>query len=821
MGFCYQKNFSNPTLPVDEAQFWALVKATQWNENIDRYRETHDAALKRKLPAFIFQATFDETTSKNGKVGRWRKQAATRLTGLVVMDVDHIPSEELRVKSEEFAAAEFKQKAAELGILLVYITPSGEGLKIVFKARTDWGNLIDNQHEMAKVLGVEVDESCKDASRMSFICKESDILFINKELFTYENKEFAERYNALYRDGHSQATCEDCKPVGQSSQAASTSEGVQDGLKWKGYDVQSIIDLRYGDKLPCAADSNRHNESLKLASDLLVLFDGDKQKTLAMLKAQNWVQEIIDERDENVEQTVSSAAQRMAERENKYLSQLPSKAMQDAIKEATGKTYQEITKGQAQQNATLMDDEMSRWLWEWGERIEAMMPEYPILRDICKGLKRNQYPAAVFVAGGLMMTLMTRCTYRFYHRPEELRRLNNSTLIIGDPASGKSFATRLFKLLAAPIVAADKVGKDAINAYREQMRTKGANKEKPKKPKVIVRVHPARTSNAQFIQDMVNSVENVDGEDMQLHMLTFDTELDNTVTVQKGGSWIDKQSLELKAFHNEEDGQAYSNNDSILQDFYVTWNFIYTGTPIALKKKVNEQNFGSGLATRLTCIPLPATNFEMMSRESVVDYNSDERLKAWAEKLDRMKGLLSLDKIVDELYDWTARRMADAKENDSKADEMLLKRCAYHGLNFSAPFIVMRHWDQMKQDGQYWCGEFETDEVDWKLAELIVNIQYACQRHYFGAMAEAYFDNKLKDASVNVQRRSKTYEGFNRLPDEFTTEDVMRCFQLRNTSAAYMRISRLVKDNLIEKKEEYVENGSARARYRKTGTTIC
>ncbi len=90
MGFCYQKNFSNPTLPVDEAQFWALVKATQWNENIDKYRETHDAALKRKLPAFIFQATFDETTSKAGKLGRWRKQAATRLTGLVVMDVDHV-----------------------------------------------------------------------------------------------------------------------------------------------------------------------------------------------------------------------------------------------------------------------------------------------------------------------------------------------------------------------------------------------------------------------------------------------------------------------------------------------------------------------------------------------------------------------------------------------------------------------------------------------------------------------------------------------------------------------------------------------------------
>ena len=84
---------------------------------------------------------------------------------------------------------------------------------------------------------------------------------------------------------------------------------------------------------------------------------------------------------------------------------------------------------------------------------------------------------------------------------------------------------------------------------------------------------------------MVNAVEEVDGVKMQLHMFTFDTELDNTVTVQKGGSWIDKQSLELKAFHNEEDGQAYSNVDSILQDFMVTWNFIYTGTPIALEEE--------------------------------------------------------------------------------------------------------------------------------------------------------------------------------------------------------------------------------------------
>ena len=169
MGFCYQKSFFKPTLPIDEAGFYALVRDKEWNDTIDKFRQTGDQALKRRLPAFIFQATFDITTSPKGITDHWRKQAATRLTGLVVIDVDHVESDELRLKSEEFASADFPQKAKELGILLIYITPSGKGLKIVFKADAEKGNLIDNQHAMAKVLGVEVDESCKDASRMSFI----------------------------------------------------------------------------------------------------------------------------------------------------------------------------------------------------------------------------------------------------------------------------------------------------------------------------------------------------------------------------------------------------------------------------------------------------------------------------------------------------------------------------------------------------------------------------------------------------------------------------------------------------------------------------
>ena len=50
-----------------------------------------------------------------------------------------------------------------------------------------------------------------------------------------------------------------------------------------------------------------------------------------------------------------------------------------------------------------MKREIDKRLWEWGQEIEAMMEPFPILKDVCKGLKQNQYPAALFVAGGLMM----------------------------------------------------------------------------------------------------------------------------------------------------------------------------------------------------------------------------------------------------------------------------------------------------------------------------------------------------------------------------------------------------------------------------------
>ena len=398
------------------------------------------------------------------------------------------------------------------------------------------------------------------------------------------------------------------------------------------------------------------------------------------------------------------------------------------------------------------------------------------------------------------MTLMTRTWYSFYHRPEEERRLNCSLYIIGHPASNKSMANSLYKILSAPIAAADKAGKAALNRYKQDLKKKAANKEGKDKPQGIIRIHPARTSNGQLIQDMLNAKETIEGKEIQLHMITFDTELDNSIMLQQGGSWINKQSMELKAFHNEEDGQMYQNSDSPVDEFSVVWNYIYTGTPIALKKKVNERNFGSGLSTRLAVIPMPKTNFEMIKFEekSTIDWQRLERMKTWAYKLDSRYGELPLWPLVKNLYEWTKNRMADCEEDQSEANELMLKRVPYHALNYAAPFVDMRHWDKLHMENNHWIGEYEVDETDWKLCELIARIQYATQQHFFGVMAEKYFDDMNNDVQITGKRHyNKSVEGYARLPQVFSKEDVMKCFGYTKDKTALKKLERLTSDKCI------------------------
>lgn len=177
----------------------AALRSSSASEDDIKKAEREASALKKKLPGITFQATFRQTISAKGREGVWRKQSAAVLNGLYVCDFDHVENpQDLFAQWQTSRPDLFKEL-----ILLCFVTASGRGLKVVAKADVSRGNIIDNARWLAGELGLETDEACKDASRLSFCPGKDDILFISQQLFSYENKEFEEKYGADYRNNQS------------------------------------------------------------------------------------------------------------------------------------------------------------------------------------------------------------------------------------------------------------------------------------------------------------------------------------------------------------------------------------------------------------------------------------------------------------------------------------------------------------------------------------------------------------------------------------------------------------------------------------------
>lgn len=806
--------------------FDGTTKCARTSELINAYRDTKKASKKSHLPVCCFQASFGLSINKKGVEGTWRESTAAHLTGLVVIDLDHVENP-LEIIDRILGREDF----SELGIMLIYITPSGNGIKIVFMARPEWGNLMDNQYEMAQLLGVldSIDSGCKDAARASFVPKSDDVKFLDESLFTYSNSAYDEQYGHLYtqKPAKSGPTQQKWKDYEKQLRAKKKAEKAEKDSKA----VDALLDRVFGKSQP-ATEANdelksqpinegnsspvestepayhgvpyskiataltnelgepqtgdRHKTMMQMGNMLSVICDNDPKLLCTIMKGLPFVQQLIEERGlEEVERAMNYITQNST-----YI--YPSKELKQAMKTAGVK---EPEKGSN-------DDLASVPLAEWADEIEALMPYYPCLREICQGVPRQVWPAAVFVGAAFFGTLMTRCYYHYWFKKNEKTRLNYSIYVIGAPGSGKSFAVRLDKLILAPIKQQSKQASEAINKYKQEAQERGTSSKAQeqdalKKPTQINRYMPPRTSNGVFIESMVNAKENVNGEEMNLHMVTFDSELTNSTKMQKGGGWIDKTAMELKAFHNEEDGQNYANEKSYNGIFQVYWNYVYTGTPDSLKEKVNARTFGSGLATRLATIPMPKPSFKLQDLGSAEDLDkADMIISEWADKLNTRYGELPLQKLSECTKEWYEHRAEIAEfNNEDYADLMLIQRVGYYGMNIPAPFIDMRHWDEREQNGTY-----EVDDIDQRFCRLILDIQYHCQHHFYGTLAYNYYDNQARDeAAYATNHTTRFAQCFKMLPDTFSKQEFAKTFDLANADSSSKQITTLINEKAIER----------------------
>ena len=813
MAICIQYKNGTPTKPIDSGQakrvmmdeahcqsvrlihsLAARSEALKDSNPEESKKAKSEAAMhKGKLPGFIFQCSkfepheWIDTKKKNHGIGEWRHQENGVLNGLFMVDYDHI--ENPRKVYEQIDPGILKA----WGLKMAFVSPSGYGLKMVLEARLEVGNLASNQLKFSQEIGLTCDEKCKDSSRLSFAPMWEDVLYYSEDLFTYENEEYSKKYTPVYVKGITQPDLfgSDKNPAAEVQTAVAVSTGEKEvneefeNYRYHGFSLRDIINAYYQGTPPGQGD--RHDSLLQLATDLRHVCENRANLVKYFINQLPWVDDLRAEGDP-VDQTIADA---LAYKYNRFMP----KKMEAALKALEGtKTTDEV--GEPKE-PTIYDR-----FEEWGKEIEKLWPEFPCLKEICYGMPTSGYPSVLFAAAAMFGTLATRTWYYFYHNPEQMRRLNYGIFVIADPSSGKSFAGWLYKIIMSPIIADDKLGNNLINKYKKEINERATSQKDQKRgepikyPDVKIRIHGCKTANGVFIEDMVKNVEEVDGEPLHLHLFTFDSELDSNMKNSSGGQWIDKSIFELKAFHNEEDNQQYRNKDSVNGPFDVFWNYVYTGTPIALNKKVNARNFGSGLFGRLAVLPLCTPKYKMMpfQKKSKTNIQVIDTLKEWAFKLHQTYGELPFWPLVKTTWDWCNDMMSICEQEDDNALSLLIRRVPYYGINVSAPFIIMRHWKDWTEK-----RDFTIDETDKKLCNLVMEIQLYCQKFYFGKLAENYYEEIHQDIAEKTNvREGKNTKLLKVMPMKFDYAKLMEIGEMTHDYARVV-VHRWIQDRLVKK----------------------
>lgn len=769
----YQKDIWSPTVEGTREIVTKAESSKKTKELTEKFRQTGEDQHKRKLPAVCYMATFEESTNDKGITARWRKQEKALLTGEVVSDFDHLDENPGTLFVLWQAMLDFKQE----GILKVFITPSGKGIKVVSKWRKEWGNLAENQLQIARMLDMEryLDASGKDASRTAFVPMRSDVLYEDEEVYTYFDPECDKLLGKAYRSGESGTDKKTPEP--QQAPAAPVVE-----LTERQKAIVEALNGFYGKSL---GEGQKHPTFCQQTSNwLLWLVDNNPQTAIAMAYQLDYVKDWKPQKGE-VEDLINSAASK------KLLKQTP-KALKEIMDKAGIDSEKPVTASpDADPVAELPFD-------RWCDTIESFFDVYPCLREVCEPHPRRLWPFLLFVSAAMMGTCMTLCYYRFYADPSIRCRLNYIILGVGDPTSGKGTLSRLQELLLAPIIDSDKLADDATNEWKENTDAKGANRDKEIRQRIYNRMFGPRASNTEFIRSMIYYKTLVDGEDMNNHLITVDSEKDNSINMSKSGGWQNRDVMVLKSFHNEFDSQHYNNKQSVSGRFRVYWNQIETCTPLTLHRLVNERNFNSGLDTRMGTIPTGKSDFNMMplgekEDPKIAEYN--DTLRSWSYKLDQRQGELPIWPLVEHVHKWCDERRAIAEFNDKdQADWLLIKRVPYYGINVSAPYIDMRHWQEREQTGTY-----VIDDTDRRLCSLVLDIQYKTQIYWFYELHRRYFDNQLRDAAQQRRRTNKFIECFRQLPEEFTTEGFAKTFGYANARSGQKTLERLLADKAIER----------------------
>ena len=725
--------------------------------------DTMKTRLKSQLPILTPHATF-----RNGR----RLNADAIPSGLSIYDKDHIAdptgwwkakSEELRVKNPQVLAR----------ILLVHVTPSLEGLRLVFVMPKGM-NLAEAQKWMSQQLGDEEYDVCvKDLARPSFIVPEEYILFINEsELFgvkseerrvknsnvsapqlnnqhlidNNQNNKGNDETNRLSGNGGNPAVspgspAEHAQPA-DTNHSDDNHIGDNGGNQGNGgMETEKNFPMEY-DGIPYSS----------ITSKLVELLGGEPQHgsrnsfifTLSCYLRylcddnRDWIKAILPtfgEEQKRAFTTVDSACQRKQ-----------SHRMPMIVRKAISLCQQEQARGKAEDyDADEFGDILNPDSYFY--RIHEMPQKQPrLIRLLVSKTPAIYQPAVSQAVFPALASHLCDTRFRYVDNVEHEATLMN--ILCAPTGSGKESITQPINRIMADIRARDAEQRERERAWKDECNRKGSNKDKRERPEgLVIQEVNIDMTNPAFVLRM---------KEAERHFLYAKVNELNLFDALKGKTNQHFRIMEL-AFDLGNYGQDRVGVQSVTETVKVRFNWNACCTP----KKCRDY-----FRRVVTDGPVSRISFATIERRpcgsEIPVYGSydaafDEELKPYIDNLLKARGLVDCPQALK-----LARKLMEENAEFAR----LSQNYVFENLSFRANVIAyLKACVLYVANGMKWEKPIE-DFVRWS-----ERYDLWCKLKLFGQM--------IYDADGEQDKVSRTAPNgpknlLSLLPDEFTVDDYVK-----------------------------------------------
>lgn len=575
MKFDYAKSVLAPTEVLTLEKFLELTHSEELRQKCLRVHNaigTKDyAAAKRALPVVMWQAHYPD--------GKRHDESAVP-SGLYMLDIDHIDP----IRQEEIRNTAFSKGIEELGIYIIHRTPSEQGLRFVAAVGAAQGcgaapTIAQCQQwlaEQLELLPAEIDTSCKDMARCSFLPCSQYFLYTNQKVFSDE-AEVLPSFSRNSPQGGSRSKSQQTLQI--SSPLGGDVEGLELQTEYKGIALTEIARKYFDLTGGMPVEGERHQRYLDCARVLRYICDF---KASVLYKA---LVPLGYEDTQDLARICQDACDKM---------------MQSTRKPAV---LVEILKGLGVNQGVRPLDPVNQGVRPLDSKDEnddegAAMPELPkVLPPIFREYVRiapADFKAASFVA--LLPVLGTVFTHlRGRYLDGKLKSPSFMAVVEAPQASGKSFLEQIVEQMLASVKMQDEISWGIWRKYiQDKKLAKNADRQ-PEEPDCMIRLIPATISLTMYLQRQLKS--------QGKHLFSFIPEIATLTRTNSAGAWSQKTEMYRLAFDNAEFGQDYASDNSFSGVVRVFYNWLASGTPMDVKRFF--RNSEDGLVSRVVFCKLP------------------------------------------------------------------------------------------------------------------------------------------------------------------------------------------------------------------------